>query len=56
VFLKEVKVITFKELYWKLKIQQRKEMLSMQAKIQRIKKAGHLLPVLPLIKKTDNLE
>ena len=47
--LKKTKITQFKELYWKIKIQQRKEMLSMNAKIPRANKSGHLLPVLPLI-------
>jgi hypothetical protein len=47
--LKEVKMTTFNNLYWKIKIQQVKEMLSIQTKIPRVKKAGHFLPVLPPI-------
>jgi hypothetical protein len=49
VLLKKTNITLFKELFWKIKIQQRKEMLSMHTKIPRVKKSGHLLPVLPLI-------
>jgi hypothetical protein len=49
VLLKKTNITHFKELFWKIKIQQRKEMLSMHSKIPRVKKSGHLLPVLPLI-------
>ena len=55
--LKKTKITQFKELFWKIKIQQRKEMLSMNNKIPRVKKSGHLLPVLPLIpQKTTKME
>jgi hypothetical protein len=47
--LREDKITTFKELYWKIKTQGYREMMSMQGKIPRVKKAGHLIPVLPLI-------
>jgi hypothetical protein len=47
--LQKIKITPFKELFWKMKIQQRKEMLSMHTKIPRVKKSGHLLPVLLLI-------
>jgi hypothetical protein len=57
VLLKKTKITQFKELFWKIKIQQRKEMLSMNNKIPRAKKSGHLLPVLPLIpQKTTKME
>jgi hypothetical protein len=57
VLLKKTKITQFKELVWKIKIQQRKEMLSMNTKIPRVKKSGHLLPVLPLIpQKTTKTE
>jgi hypothetical protein len=57
VLLKKTKIKQFKELFWKIKIQQRKEMLSMNNKIPRVKKSGHLLPVLPLIpQKTTKME
>jgi hypothetical protein len=49
VLLREDKITTFKEHYWKIKIQGYREMMSMQGKIPRVKKAGHLIPVLPLI-------
>ena len=39
----------FKDLYWKIKVQQSRDMLGMQSKIPRVKKAGYLLPVLPLL-------
>jgi hypothetical protein len=55
--LKKTKITPFKELLWKIKIQQRKEMLSMHTKIPRVKKLCHLLPVLPLIpQKTTKME
>ena len=47
--LREDKITTFKELYWKIKTQGYREMMSMQGKIPRVKKAGHLIPVLLLI-------
>jgi hypothetical protein len=57
VLLKNTKITQLKELFWKIKIQQRKEMLSMNNKIPRVKKSGHLLPVLPLIpQKTTKME
>jgi hypothetical protein len=57
VLLKKTKITPFKELFWKIEIQQRKEMLSINNKIPRIKKSGHLLPVLPLIpQKTTKME
>jgi len=57
VLLKKTNITPFKELFWKIKIQQRKEMLSMHSKIPRVKKSGHLLPVLPLIpQKTTKME
>jgi hypothetical protein len=57
VLLKKTKITPFKELFWKIKIQQRKEMLSINNKIPRVKKSGHLLPVLPLIpQKTTKME
>jgi hypothetical protein len=49
VLLKKTKITQFKELFWKIKIQQRKEMLSTNNKIPRVEKSVHLLPVLPLI-------
>jgi hypothetical protein len=49
VLLREDKITTFKELYWKIKTQGYREMMSMQGKIPRVKKAGHLIAVLPLI-------
>jgi hypothetical protein len=53
----KIKITPFNELFWKIKIQQQKEMLSMHAKIPRVKKLGHLLPVLPLIpQKTTKME
>jgi hypothetical protein len=55
--LKKTNITQFKELFWKIKIQQRKEMLSINNKIPRVKKSGHLLPVLPLIpQKTTKME
>ena len=55
--LKKTKITPFKELFWKIKIQQRKEMLSINNRIPRVKKSGHLLPVLPLIpQKTTKME
>ena len=55
--LKKTKITPFKELFWKIKIQQRKEMLSINNWIPRVKKSGHLLPVLPLIpQKTTKME
>jgi hypothetical protein len=48
VLLKKIKITPFRELFWKIKIQQQKKMLSMHTKIPRVKKLGHLLPVLPL--------
>ena len=55
--LKKTKITQFKELFWKIKIQQRKEMLSINNRIPRVKKSGHLLPVLPLIpQKTTKME
>jgi hypothetical protein len=55
--LKKTNIIPFNELLWKIKIQERKEMLSMHSKIPRVKKSGHLLPVLPLIpQKTTKME
>jgi hypothetical protein len=57
VLLKKTNITPFKELFWKIKIQQRKEMLSMHTKIPRVKKSGHLLPILPLIpQKTTKME
>jgi hypothetical protein len=57
VLLKKTNITQFKELFWKIKIQQRKEMLSMNNKIPRVKKSGHLLPILPLIpQKTTKME
>jgi hypothetical protein len=57
VLLKKTKITPFKELLWKIKIQQRKEMLTMNNRIPRVKKSGHLLPVLPLIpQKTTKME
>jgi hypothetical protein len=57
VLLKKTNITPFKELFWKIKIQQRKEMLSINNRIPRIKKSGHLLPVLPLIpQKTTKME
>jgi hypothetical protein len=57
VLLKKTNITQFKELFWKIKIQQRKEMLSMHTEIPRVKKSGHLLPVLPLIpQKTTKME
>jgi hypothetical protein len=57
VLLKKIQITPFKELFWKIKIQQRKEMLSMHTKIPRVKKLGHLLLVLPLIpQKTTKME
>jgi hypothetical protein len=50
-------ITPFKELFWKIKIKQRKEILSMNNKIPRVKKSGHLLPVLPLIpQKTTKMD
>jgi hypothetical protein len=49
VLLKKTKITQFKELFWKIKIQQRKEMLSMHTKIPRVQKSAHMLPVLPLL-------
>ena len=55
--LKKTNITPFKELFWKIKIQQRKEMLSINNRIPRVKKSGHLLPVLPLIpQKTTKME
>jgi hypothetical protein len=57
VLLKKTKITRFKELFWKIKIQQRKGMLSVHTKIPRVKKSGHLLPVLLLIpQKTTKME
>jgi hypothetical protein len=57
VLLKKTNITPFKELFWKIKIQQRKEMLSINNRIPRVKKSGHLLPVLPLIpQKTTKME
>jgi hypothetical protein len=57
VLLKKTNITQFKELFWKIKIQQRKEMLSMNNKIPRVRKLGHLRPVLPLIpQKTTKME
>jgi hypothetical protein len=57
VLLKKTKITQLKELFWKIKIQQRNEMLSMHSKIQRVKKSGCLLPVLLLIpQKTTKME
>jgi hypothetical protein len=57
VLLKKIKIAPFKELFWKIKIQQQKEMLSMHTKIPRVKKSGHLLPALLLIpQKTTNID
>ena len=47
--LREVIITPFKDLYWKIKVQQSRDMLGMQSKIPRVKKAGYLLPVLPLL-------
>jgi hypothetical protein len=47
--LKKTNITQFKELFWKIKIQQRKEMLSINNRIPRVKKSGHLLPALPLM-------
>jgi hypothetical protein len=56
-YWRSYKIPLFRELYWKIKIQQKKEMLSIQLKISRVKKTGHLLPVLPLIPyKNSSLE
>jgi hypothetical protein len=49
VLLREDKITTFRELYWKIKTQGYREMMSMPGKIPRVKKAGHLILVLPLI-------
>jgi hypothetical protein len=49
VLLREDKITTFKVLYWKIKTQGYREMMSMKGKIPRVKKAGHLILVLPLI-------
>jgi hypothetical protein len=52
--LKKTKISQFRELFWKIMIQQRKEMLSM---IPRVKKSDNFLPVLPLIpQKTTKME
>jgi hypothetical protein len=57
VLLKKTNITLFKELFWKIKIQQRKEMLSINNRIPRVKKLGHLLPVSPLIpQKTTKME
>lgn len=47
--LREVIITPFKDLYWKIKVQQSRDMLSMKSNIPRVKKAGYLLPVLPLL-------
>jgi hypothetical protein len=49
VLLKKLTIPQFRELFWKVKIYQSKEMMSIQSRIPIVKKAGHLLPVLPLI-------
>jgi hypothetical protein len=42
-------ITPFRDLFWKIKVLQNKEIMSIQSSIPRVKKAGHLLPVLPLI-------
>jgi hypothetical protein len=49
VLLKKFAIPPFRELFWKIKVLQNKEMMSIQSRIPRVKKAGHLLTVLPLI-------
>jgi hypothetical protein len=49
VLLKKTNITPFKELFWKIKIQQRKKMIRMHTKIPRDKKSVDFLPVLPLI-------
>jgi hypothetical protein len=57
VLLKKTKITQFKELFWKIKILLRKEMLSMHTKKPRVKKSAHLLPILPLIpQKTTKMD
>jgi hypothetical protein len=57
VLLKKLTIPPFRELLWKIKVLQNKEMMSIQSKIPRVKKAGHLLPVLPLIpNKNSNMD
>jgi hypothetical protein len=48
VLLKNFTITPFREFFWKIKVLQNKEMMSIQSKIQRVKKVGHLLPVFPL--------
>jgi hypothetical protein len=49
VLLKKIKITPFKDFFWKIRIQQRKEMLSMHVKIPTVKTLDHILPVLVLI-------
>jgi hypothetical protein len=57
VLLKKLTIPPSRELFWKIKVLQNKEMMSIQSRIPRVKKVGHLLPVLPLIPyKNSNLD
>jgi hypothetical protein len=49
VLLKKFMIPQLRELFWKIKVLQNKEMMSIQSRIPGVKKAGHLLPILPLI-------
>jgi excinuclease UvrABC nuclease subunit len=55
--LKSIKITPFQDLFWKIRLQQQKEMISMHTKIPRSKKSGHLHLVFPLIpQKTTKME
>ena len=48
-YWRRYKIPPFRELFWKIKVLQNKEMMGIQSRIPRVKKAEHVLPVLPLI-------
>jgi hypothetical protein len=43
VLLKKLTIKPFRDLFWKIKVIQNKEIMRIQLRIPRVKKAGHLL-------------